>query len=779
MTPSVGDGERFYGDSSARRRSIARPLSYVCRQARWGSAVINMGRHATTSEVPTSEDAGAGRAISREHVIDLVAIVCLVFLMIIAVRTTIRLQHLTGLLVLAVVLSYLTAPLRHRLAARIGDGVAAALVPLLTFAVIVGIAVAVSKDTTSQATRLASMLNEKVRSLAPQSLPSRIARSTHVEEAIDQALSTTGTTVIAGQRSTGKLASPLSDLFIVIILGAFLQGAGPAVVARAISWWPRSRRATIWERWKLVDARAGSLLRPSILLMLATGLAVGTTCGALGIPGGLAMGAWAGLWVPVTTLGPAVGFGPYFVVALIQTDTSKVLPLLMGAILCGATRSVRRRINRRAGIFPGAGTWVLAYAVGYAVAGTGGLIIATGAVAFISAFQATPIEPVDPEATQRLPTRAERLFGVDGTEEWWRSILTQRGVAVVASTCILGTLAWVFLESLGVFTAWLFIGLLLSVGLDRPVAALVRRAPRVPRAAAASVVLTIFVGLIAGIFVLALQGAPSKNASLSTELPRAIQRFEHAPVIGPVLRHNDASEWVRMRLDHLPDTLSDSSTGRTLLPAIGARFGDLFWTLAITLALLFDGPRLVAEVRRHLPVRYRRQYGTLVDVAHEAVGGFLAGSAAIAALDALFVLSLALALRVPLAPALAGWAFLTNFVPQIGGLLGGTPLVVLAFAVGPIQALVALGAFLTYQVLENHLIGPKIISKATDISPVTALLTALVGGAAAGVVGALLLTPIVAAAKVMHDLTIKGKLPGYQPVPQSSAQIPAESVSGA
>ena len=92
-----------------------------------------------------SEESGTGRAITREHVIDLVAMVGLVFLMIIAVRT----DHLIGLLVLAVVLSYLTAPLRHRLAARIGDGAAAALVPLLTFAVIVGIAVAVSKDTTS------------------------------------------------------------------------------------------------------------------------------------------------------------------------------------------------------------------------------------------------------------------------------------------------------------------------------------------------------------------------------------------------------------------------------------------------------------------------------------------------------------------------------------------------------------------------------------------------------------------------------------------------------
>ena len=714
-----------------------------------------------SSVVPRPLDDGAGaRSIRREHLIDLISIVGLVFLMIIAVRTTIRLTHVIGLLILAIVLSYLTAPLRSRLSARVGHGLAAALVPLFTFAVIVGIALAVSKDASSQTARLASVLNGKVQALGPQSLPGRIAKSTHVKQAIDQALSSTGTTVVAGQKSTSSLASPASDLFIVIILGAFLQGSGPAAVQRIISTWPRPRRKDIWDRWKLIDARAGSLLRMSVLLSLSTGFAVGIACRVLGIPGGLVMGAWAGLWAPVATVGPVLGFIPYFIVALVQTDSSVVAALPIGVVLLIGSGFLRRRIRVRAGIFPGAGTSVLAYAIAYAVAGSAGFIIAPFAAAFISAFVATPIEPMDLETAGT--SRGERLFGVDGTEEWWRSILTRRGVGVVTATVVLASLAWVFLESLGVFAVWLFIGLLLSVGLDRPVAALVRRRGRIPRNVAVAIVLVVFFGLIAGVFVLAVQGASTESASLSTELPRAISRFEHAPLIGPILRKDHAAEWVRNRLNSLPNTLSHMKPGRTVLPAIGARFGDLFWVLTITLALLFDGPRLVSELRRHLPVRYRRQFGKLVEVSHQAISGFLAGSAAIAALDALFVLALALTLRVPLAPALAGWAFITNFVPQIGGLLGGTPLVVLAFAVGPLQAGIALAGFLIYQVLENHLIGPKIISKTTDISPVTSLLTALVGGAAAGMIGALLLTPIVAAIKVMHDLTKRGELPGNQ-----------------
>ena len=104
------------------------------------------------------------------------------------------------------------------------------------------------------------------------------------------------------------------------------------------------------------------------------------------------------------------------------------------------------------------------------------------------------------------------------------------------------------------------------------------------------------------------------------------------------------------------------------------------------------------------------------------------------------VLITALALRIPLAPALGLWAFVTNFVPQIGGLLGGTPLVLLALTVGPTQAAIALVVFLTYQFFENHVLGPSIISRAIDVSAVASLLAALVGGAAAGVLGALILT---------------------------------------
>ena len=698
------------------------------------------------------------RGLRREHLTDLAAIVGVVFVLIAIVRTTVRLTHVLGLVTFAVVLSYLTMPLRRLLIRRVGHGVAAVLVPLTTFVVIVGIGIAVSGDITTQAARLANVLNRAVAGLQPGSLPARIADSVKAEQAISDALARTGTTVVAGQGSAGGLSSSIGDLVVVIILGAFLQGTGTTVVDRTIAFWPRPRRKAIRERWNAVDAKAGATFRGAVLLALAVGSVVSSACAALGIPGALILGAWAGLWASVPTIGTTIGFAPVLGVAILQTSVATPIALLISLCVAASATVGRRRLRERAQTQPGPATWVLSFAGGYAVAGTAGLVIAFGAVAYISAFLATPPggDPT-PVVIDRSP-----LFGVDGTEEWWRSVLTRRGIAVMVCTCVAATLTWTLLGSLGVFSAWLFVGVLLGVGFDRPVAMILRHTSRVPRAAAAAFVMTVFLALVAGIVMLAAQGGARNNVSLNDQLPVAVTRFERAPLIGPVLRDHQAAAWVKDELQKLPKLLSTKGGYETLLPSIGARFGDVFWTLTLTLALLIDGPRLVAESRKLLPVRLRRQFGTFVSISHEAVGGYLAGSAVIAGLDAIVVLITALVLRVPLAPALAGWALLTNFLPQIGGLLGGTPLVVLAFTVGPTQAGIALVVFVLYQFLENHVIGPNIISRAVDIPPVASLLAALVGAAAAGMLGALLLTPLVGVYKVIREIARRGEIPGQQ-----------------
>jgi predicted PurR-regulated permease PerM len=109
----------------------------------------------------------------------------------------------------------------------------------------------------------------------------------------------------------------------------------------------------------------------------------------------------------------------------------------------------------------------------------------------------------------------------------------------------------------------------------------------------------------------------------------------------------------------------------------------------------------------------------------------------------------ALLLGVPLAPVLALWAMAWNFVPQIGGFMGGAPFVILAFGQGAVQGVIAFIGFIVYQNIENHLIQPTVIGRSIDLPPWVALMAALVGGSVGGLLGAVLAVPLVGAVKVM------------------------------
>ena len=129
-------------------------------------------------------------------------------------------------------------------------------------------------------------------------------------------------------------------------------------------------------------------------------------------------------------------------------------------------------------------------------------------------------------------------------------------------------------------------------------------------------------------------------------------------------------------------------------------------------------------------------------------------------INGLVVFGIAAVLGIALAPVLAVWAFGWNFVPQIGGFMGGLPLMVLALAEGPTQAIAAGVVFVSYQFVENHLIQPAVISESIDVPPWVALLAALAGAAAAGLVGAVALTPLVGVVRVIVDEIRRDDFPG-------------------
>ncbi len=300
------------------------------------------------------------------------------------------------------------------------------------------------------------------------------------------------------------------------------------------------------------------------------------------------------------------------------------------------------------------------------------------------------------------------------------------------------------------------IGVVLALALD-PVTSAVRRRLKCRRLVAVALVAVTVLAVAIAVVVFVGPPAVRQARRFNAELPETVRQFQDLPVVGRFLERNNAETRVTEWVDNLPSSISDETVARTIDRMLTGAWGFVV-VLATTLAVLIDGPHFVGRTRR----LFRRHEDRAVQVGrvlYETLGQYFAGSVTVALMMGLFVLTLGLILGVPLAPLAAMWAMLTDLIPQVGGALGGGFFVVLALAKGPGTALLAGGLFVIYMNLENYVITPAIVGQTVNLTPPTTMLAAFIGGAVAGIPGALVATPLVGTAKRLYLLRKHGKLP--------------------
>lgn len=106
-------------------------------------------------------------------------------------------------------------------------------------------------------------------------------------------------------------------------------------------------------------------------------------------------------------------------------------------------------------------------------------------------------------------------------------------------------------------------------------------------------------------------------------------------------------------------------------------------------------------------------------------------------------------LGVPYALVLAIISGIFELIPTIGPIISGTIAALVALTISPWLALLVICMYLVVQLLENIFIVPKVMQKATGISPVVILLALLVGAKLMGIVGAILSIPLAASLSVV------------------------------
>ena len=207
--------------------------------------------------------------------------------------------------------------------------------------------------------------------------------------------------------------------------------------------------------------------------------------------------------------------------------------------------------------------------------------------------------------------------------------------------------------------------------------------------------------------------------------------------------------------DGLGDQLSSMadnvvSVGATL---VGLVF-DVFTVALFTYYLTADGPRLRRTICSRLkPERQRRVLGVW-DLAIQKTGGYILSRTVLAFLSSLFTWIAFSIIGVPFPLALAVWVgVVSQFVPVVGVYIAGSLPIILTLLESPTSALWAFIFLLSYQQIENYVLGPRIDSRTLKIHPAVSFGSVLAGASVLGPVGALLALPAAATAQGLISAT--------------------------
>ena len=197
-------------------------------------------------------------------------------------------------------------------------------------------------------------------------------------------------------------------------------------------------------------------------------------------------------------------------------------------------------------------------------------------------------------------------------------------------------------------------------------------------------------------------------------------------------------------------------------------------TVVVAFYMIADRERVQGFVFAFVPRRYHLRLARVLLQLETVVGGYVRGQAITSLSFAVFTFILLLIMRVPNALALAIFGAFTNLIPIVGVVLAITPAVLSALSIGPLQAVIVLGAMSAYQEFESRVLLPRVYGLTMRLSAIAVIVALLVGAELMGVIGALLALPIAAGLRVLVE-ELRIELPGDQPGEEAQRALDAQS----
>lgn len=315
-----------------------------------------------------------------------------------------------------------------------------------------------------------------------------------------------------------------------------------------------------------------------------------------------------------------------------------------------------------------------------------------------------------------------------------------------------GTILRVFAIALALAVAWLirdiilyvFIAFLLA-GMLYPLTAWAER-HKIPKALAVISIYILLFGIIALLFTLILPPLIEETKTIATAYGTSTVWLTN--IINIIKDAADRFGLTANLINSLLGVQAQLQNGQgllgTLMDAFSAVAGMLL-VLVLSFYIILEEEAVKKFFKDIVPKSYQEVMVNIIFQITYKLGEWMRGQLLLSLIMGVLYLAAFLAIGVPYPVLLALLGGVLEFVPYLGPILAGIPVVLLALTISPLHALIAVVAMLVFNQLENNLIVPKVMQEAIGMNPIVSILAFVIGAQLFGVLGALFAIPVATA----------------------------------
>jgi predicted PurR-regulated permease PerM len=297
-----------------------------------------------------------------------------------------------------------------------------------------------------------------------------------------------------------------------------------------------------------------------------------------------------------------------------------------------------------------------------------------------------------------------------------------------------------------------FLAVLLGAALE-PVVALIRGRTGIGRGLSILIVYATFLAVVVAVAVFLVPAALVQLGNAFGRLPEFLERVR---TWSEGLRPQAVTDGVKALLNAVE---APFQPGRPPDPegiiGVSLTVGHIAAALITLLALVFfwltERPRLQRYALAFAPEHRRAGLRDAWNEIETRLGMWARGQLVLMATIGVATGIAYTLLGLPGALLLALIAALTEVIPIVGPLIGAIPALLVATTISPQTAILTLAIYLLIHGIEGNVLVPVVMRNTVGLSPFLVLVSLLAGGAAGGVLGAIVAVPIVAAATVILD----------------------------